>query len=489
MRVILFILLLLGATGAQAAWHRAESANFIVYGEMDQADARETAIKLERLDQAMRRLAGVTQPPSEIKFRVYVVRSAGDVRERLEDADADIAGFYTPMLRGPAAVIPGRRLGNRRFGLGSDEILFHEYAHHFMLHYFPATYPAWYVEGFAEFFQTATFEEDGRLLIGRMSGNRALGLAFDSWVPYARLLANERDYGFNAYTQGWLLTHYAAFDETAGRMLREYLAAIHRGQSGAQAFAATFGRADRPIDRTLQAYMRQRRLPAWWLTLDQINAADVSVTALSEEEGEIAMLFARDPRAMTDEAARLAGRYPDNPQAQIEVAVSALAIDDFTAAEAAADRALAIDARHVEANLVKGLALIGAARDFGEDDDPRWAEGRRLLVRANNADPNNAAPLLGYYQSFPNPAERPEDAMTALEGAFGFVPQNPDLRLALAIEYLRDGRGREAAILVMPIAQSPHDGDARAAARALLNQAGALAPEASGENADASPRD
>lgn len=478
MRLIISLLLLLfGAGAAQAAWHRAESANFIVHAETSEAEIRETALELERFDRMLRLRAGIDAAPGPVKFRVYFVARPGDVRAFLDDSPRGTSGYYTPSMRGPAAVVPRRGTGGGTYALGADEILFHEYAHHFMYQYFPATYPAWYVEGFAEFFQTADFEEDGSIVIGRVSGNRALGLAYENWVPYAQLLANTRDHGFSAYTQGWLLTHFAVFDEAAGAMLRQYLTALHGGQSGAEAYRASFARHQPSLDRTLQQYMRRPRLPGLSMVIHGLTPSDVTVTALSDEQGEIALLFPRDPRTLARRIAELVERYPNNPQAHVETAISALATDDFAAAEAAADRALALDADHVEANLAKGLALIGAADANGDPQDPRWAEGRQHFLRANRANPENAAPLFGYYQSFPNPADRPENAMTALEGAFALVPQNGEIRLELAEQYLRDGRHREASILVMPVVQSVHESEARAAARRLLEEARAQGGE------------
>ena len=60
---------------------------------------------------------------------------------------------------GAIAVVP-RNTGTDGVFTG-QLVLFHEYAHHFMLQYAPAAYPAWYVEGFAEVVSTASFERKG----------------------------------------------------------------------------------------------------------------------------------------------------------------------------------------------------------------------------------------------------------------------------------------------------------------------------------------
>ena len=45
-------------------------------------------------------------------------------------------------------------------------VLLHEYTHHFMYQYFPAAYPTWYSEGFAEFMASPVFNDDGSIGIG-----------------------------------------------------------------------------------------------------------------------------------------------------------------------------------------------------------------------------------------------------------------------------------------------------------------------------------
>ena len=52
-----------------------------------------------------------------------------------------VAGFYAARDEDIFAVA-------LRGGMG-DDVLLHEYAHHFMMQNFASTYPAWFVEGFA----------------------------------------------------------------------------------------------------------------------------------------------------------------------------------------------------------------------------------------------------------------------------------------------------------------------------------------------------
>ena len=45
-------------------------------------------------------------------------------------------------------------------------MLKHEYVHYFMMQHFPAAYPRWYVEGYAELLATLRLNEDGSFFVG-----------------------------------------------------------------------------------------------------------------------------------------------------------------------------------------------------------------------------------------------------------------------------------------------------------------------------------
>ena len=50
--------------------------------------------------------------------------------------------------------------------LDPQQVLFHEYTHHFMFQHFSAAYPSWYVEGFAETAATIVMKPDGSFHLG-----------------------------------------------------------------------------------------------------------------------------------------------------------------------------------------------------------------------------------------------------------------------------------------------------------------------------------
>ena len=85
-----------------------------------------------------------------------------------------VAGLYKPDAAGPFMIAPREDLAQT---FTSDMILFHEYAHHFMLQNYSTVYPPWYVEGFAELLSTTRFERDGSIKVGAFAAHRAYELA------------------------------------------------------------------------------------------------------------------------------------------------------------------------------------------------------------------------------------------------------------------------------------------------------------------------
>ena len=69
---------LIGAPPAHAEWRRAESPNFVLYGNLSESQLRERILLLEDFDRLLRRLASSNRPSP--KLHVYVVNGIGDLR-------------------------------------------------------------------------------------------------------------------------------------------------------------------------------------------------------------------------------------------------------------------------------------------------------------------------------------------------------------------------------------------------------------------------
>ena len=85
--VCLAALIMNGAAPAQAAWHRASSAHFIIYADQSPAKLRDFAVKLERFDKAVRIARSMHDVPigDGNRLTVFVVSNPRAVQKLARD--------------------------------------------------------------------------------------------------------------------------------------------------------------------------------------------------------------------------------------------------------------------------------------------------------------------------------------------------------------------------------------------------------------------
>jgi tetratricopeptide (TPR) repeat protein len=161
-------------------------------------------------------------------------------------------------------------------------------------------------------------------------------------------------------------------------------------------------------------------------------------------------------------------RYPDDAVVQGWLAEMALDAGRYDLAEAAADRALAINPKSSQALIYKAQVRINRAREAKVTDRAVWDEARKWLLRANRIDPNDAYTLLLYYSSFGMAGMVPTaNAKDALARAHELVPQDSQLRFAYAYQSLADDRVEDAKLALRPLAYSAHAAPDNKAAQML----------------------
>ena len=120
--------------------------------------------------------------------------------------------------------------------LDPESVLFHEYTHHFTFQYFPATYPVWYSEGFAEFWGTTAILPGDVVEVGAPANHRFStfrGARLAAARPAARARTIIASVGgadiFLLYAEGWLLVRYMFDHPDRQRQINEYLRLINNG--------------------------------------------------------------------------------------------------------------------------------------------------------------------------------------------------------------------------------------------------------------------
>lgn len=463
---------------ASAQWKRATSDNFVVYSDGSETLLRQFTTKVEAFDALLRVVTGVKAPPAPRRLEIYLLRNAKAVSDLLSTRRTSIAGLYSPRLSGSIALVPRDKPGGK-YDLDGESVLFHEYAHHFMMQYFPSAYPAWYVEGFAEFYSTAEMDGKGGASVGKPAYHRAYGLALLKPFPLTRLMS--ADPGAKTaeeveayYGRAWLLTHMLAFSPTRKNQIDDYLRAFASGVAPEKAAADAFGPLPQ-LEKELSAYMKGSMTYRWMSGL-QINEAKISIetldpaqTALMENWLVLRMgVDNKEKAGLIASIRKQAPRFPDSAFA-MNLLVEALLLEERKSEAAELnDKLIALKPDFGPALLRKAETL---ADEAGAAVDPaaHWKSVRSLIARANRANNDDASALYDYYQSFIRQGvEPPKVAVDGLWRTYQLAPQVDEVRLALAQQLLNDGNKKSARNVLVPVAFDPHGGEGAALARQII---------------------
>ncbi len=488
LRFLLFVLLIATPAIARAEWNKATSDHFIIYGEMSNERLRNFTERVEKFDGLMRVLTGQGKEASPNKLVLFLVRDVAAVQRLVGKARGNIAGFYSPSIAGSIAVVP-KTGGGGSPDLDSDVVLFHEYAHHFMLQYFAAGYPAWYVEGFAEYYSTTEFRKDGSIAVGMPANHRAYSLLTLPAYPLTKMFAADavqrtETETASFYGQSWLLTHYLSFEPSRKGQFNSYLKAFASGVPAEKAASDAFGDIGK-LQADLKRYLQARKISYRQLTGLTLPVPTIATTPISKTEGDLMPLFIRYMNGANGQAevdsfvadARIAAaKYPGEARALELLAEGELDADQFDAATKANDALLA--QRPTDARALLRRARIAAAIMRDSDKYPGgWKAIRTLIVKANRAAPDDPFPLSEYYDSFRHERTKPPTiAADGLNRALELAPQVPKLRFAYADYLMRNDKRAEARAVLAPLLNHPHSPGMRDAARAMLEPSGPSIP-------------
>ena len=413
--------------------------------------------------------------------------------------------------------------GEKAMMMSEESLLYAGYAQHFLLTYFPAAYPRWYLDGFGQIFATMAVKGDNVLEFGRApDGTRAVMQSFGPY-PIKDVLDDEyltekpHKTGWTPI-HAWMLTHFLFFSDKYRPELRQYLAARAEGEDGATA-AKVFG-DQKQLAHELGSYFLNRK-PYLQVTYDGSKIEQPIVRRLRESEASFVKgrleLGARvelppapradsspeEAREMTrqrEEALRQrdkwlvglrrnAARWPNELEAQLLLAEAECRSGNPNECLAAAGRAAAIAPDDTRAMVWKGYAMVRqAVSQPPAIRNTTLASARDLIVRANQIDHEAIGPLMAYYASFADAGEAPSAAaMDGLQKAMEEVPSAPETRLTFATALAKRGQYDVARPVIMPVAAGAYDTPEKPAAKDLLAELNAATSTGAQPNASAVP--
>lgn len=531
-------------------WRMAETPHVVVFSQGSEKVLRETAHNLEKLHFLLSALFDQADKPDDtIKVAVTMI---GDVAEfeqlRLTDRRWQYGPFpvafaksiyYDPREEGsvlsttqegvnlilqPSDGRPTRRncteddgplIDNYLVAVGGGELtaddfskqirkneiaicqtaqsrLYAAFAQNYLMTYFPAAYPRWFVQGFGELFAPLVTDKDyidygqrpegyfkvldryGDYPVKDVLNGRYLSGEGKAWTPY----------------HAWRLVHFFYFSKEWKPRLDKYLADIAAGVDPKRA-AAAFG-DPRALQRAVTLF-RGSKAPYDRLTFPADRAPEPSIRRLTRAEAglirgrlelgariEVPDAGPERDRALARRSAwldRLRGnatRFPDLIENQLLLAEAECRAGNPEQCLTAADRAIAQAPTDTRALVWKGTALTQiAARAPAAERLQKLAEARSFLVKANRLDPEGILPLIAYYDSFAVAGDPATDA--AVGGLYKVVQSAPAAttsRLALGKELLDRDLKDDARSTLLPVARGPFNTPEQPAAAALLRTTG-----------------
>lgn len=509
-------LVTVGASPAHAEWLRAESQHFIVYGDTSEAALRRYVQKVERFDSLLR-----TYYPRQLdheipKLEIFMAAGLDDLRRASPGLSSGVGGFYSPNSGRIFAVVDT----DSEMG---DAVLFHEYGHHFMFQMMPASYPAWFVEGFAEYYATADVRP-GKLEIGSYNPGRMNSLTepANSWPTLSdvlswRIAASGRYRGADYYAFAWALTHYMLSDPARTQQLGRYLAAVVDGGDPVTAMQDATGRTAPQLQDDLRRYMMGRinayspqitlpdaevqitRLPdvaarLIWMDLRLDRHApgedDDDEEPTTDRQREARTKYREARAALIRDALDAGPRYPGDRTALMVKARAERLSANPGAALATLQPLIGEGSSDAGALRIAGLASIDLAKQQGEATarTPLLRQAQAYLSRALDADPLDFRTYLALDSVRQGQPGYPSanDAVT-LEIATQLAPQSFDGRMRYATVLMARNQPLDAIRMLAPVANSPHGGSSRVRARAMLETARRQAGLAPAADADAPP--
>lgn len=480
--------------GARAEWRRAESEHFIVYGHGERS-VREYAAMLEDFDDLLRRLHG--RPKDETaarKLPVYLVSDLAEV-QRVNPKLDRVAGVYFTAPGEVFAVAIRDVVGGDNDQNRGDDAVLHEYVHHFMMRYYPSAYPAWLVEGYAEYYMTADLGKQ-RLTVGGFNQGRARTLVRPGgWIPMEKVLGArrselKRDEGASFYAQSWLLTHYIVSDPERYRKLKPYLEAARTTHDPVGAWKTVYGDDPAELGRKLKSYM-DKPIAAGALPRKPGDEARIAVTVLSPGADDLLLEWQRmklgvpeaDRPAFLANVRKRAAREPNDRFSRLALARAETRYGDRAAGEATLHALLAADPKDLDALIVLGESRLAAGRADQAGRAAAFGEAGKLFARAFKLDPDDPVVLRGFADS---QALKPmdENIVNVRLKALQVAPQVGLYRLEAAKALIAAKDLDLARAVLTPLAASPHGGDMVEAAQGLLK-----ALDGGPETASARPAD
>lgn len=492
---ILIWVLLIFQNDAHGKWIEVGTDHFIIYTQQNEKTITEVANRLERFHSLLNYIFKRQDiPPSAAnRLSIYVLSTKNKLRVlHGGNNKKHIGGFYIGRSGSPAAFITTIKPNSKKQSQ-SEQILLHEYVHHYLIGSSSIAFPMWVNEGAAEFFSNVKFEENGSIGVGMPAYNRRWDLGGYSVkkVPSSTLLdthkyIKDKTYGYdNFYGRSWLLFHKLIFSKEREGQLAKYLKLISEGYSEVNAATMTFGDLE-ILDKELNVYQRKKVMsyaPIPRKLLSEGSKFHIRTLSRAEQKSiHLAMQLKRgvnkdDLIKIIPKLNSLLLQFPNDLalldlalEAEYDGIVAKLHFSDTNRAVALSNKILSLDPGNTMAMRYKALSM--AENLLGSESSSfNWQQVKILLENAIKLNPQNPLLLESYFDIFLMQDVPPTELATKrLQLASNISRFDIDLRAKLAYHYFEKGAYLEAIDSLRPLLGASHNQKLRGWAADLMEK-------------------
>jgi hypothetical protein len=454
-------------------WTRAESEHFIVFSDRSENLVRRYVAMLEDFDGVLRWMHGKTDAETPRKLPFYLVSDTQQLRRVIPGASEGLRGVYLTPLE-DIFVVAIRADGDSYDRNSGDDVVLHEYTHHFITQYFPAAYPAWLAEGLAEYFMTVDLQPQ-KVLIGDFNRGRGATLKAARWIPMSDLLSKSpdqiREADRNAfYAQAWLLTHYLWSDKARRARVNDYLDAVRGGVDPIAAWTQVYGQDSKALEATLLAYTDKLSGLEWKrpapappkIAFSRMPAgADDLILEVQQLKLDIPPA---GQAAFLAKIRKLAAKRPAEFYSRRVLARAECDLGDRGTCESMLKALLDERPEDLETLQILAASRLSSARqavrEHAAPDRVKaiYADAAGYLGRVHKIDPNDYMALFGYAQTKAFDSTPSENTLNVISRAAEIAPQASLIRMTAARLFIQAKEYEAAREMMAPVAGNPHGG-------------------------------
>ncbi len=459
---------------AAGNWLKAESDNFVIYSNASEKRTRTYVKKLEAFRGLTNLLLGSADNAAKVKFDIVLLSDDDRMLQVRPNFSKNVAGVYFSCGEGVSAFSSLRDGADVLDQDPSLVTLFHEYSHYIMFQHAKSYYPAWYVEGFADFLATAD-PDKGKISVGEPSRMRTWTLSEDRWISFEKVLKptfgfagdrNNNEWEISSfYAQSWLLTHYMLSDSTRAKALNAYFADVGKGADPVASFETHTGLKVKELATTLKRY----RDKMYYLSLPMPDYSDAKIrtTTLPAETDSFILqrsllttcMTADQGKAVLGQLGARKAQLGGNLDYRLALARAHLLYGAAEDAEAEISPLVDAHPENPEVNYLMGRTYYRMAQTAkGQDRNDLIDAARGFFLAAYDINKLNPPNLYYLARSFENkPGFPDQNALNAAKGAHVLAPGVPDYAVFAAFASLSNGKRDDAIALLTPFVSNPHD--------------------------------